>query len=151
MDKINKYILWALMAISIAITVIFFVGGTTDYDTTAGAMEAPVYTSTMINWCYVLMAIAAFATLFFAIYSFVIKAMYDIKSVIVPTVSVLGVALLLLITYTTADTTPINIVGYEGSQEPWIYKLTNMCMVTSAILASIATFVTLFGFIAKKF
>jgi hypothetical protein len=92
-----------------------------------------------------------FATLFFAIYSFVIKAKYDIKSVIVPTVSVLGVALLLLITYTTADTTPINIVGYEGSQEPWIYKLTNMCMVTSAILASIATFVTLFGFIAKKF
>lgn len=151
MEKINKYVLWVLMAISVIITVIFFVGGIESVDTTAGAMDAPVYTSTMINWCYVLLALAAIATVFFAMMTFVSKAMYDVKSIIVPLVSVIGLGLLLLITYTTADTTPINIVGYEGSQEPWIYKLTNMCMVTSAILASIATFVTLFGFIAKKF
>lgn len=151
MEKINKYVLWVLMAASVIITVIFFVGGIESVDTTAGAMDAPVHTSTMINWCYVLLALAAIATAFFAMMTFVSKAMYDVKSIIVPLVSVIGLGLLLLITYTTADTTPINIVGYEGSQEPWIYKLTNMCMVTSAILASIATFVTLFGFIAKKF
>ena len=62
-----------------------------------------------------------------------------------------GLALMLIITYFGADTTPMNIVGYEGSQEPWVYKITNMCMVSAMILAAIATFVTLFGFVLKRF
>lgn len=151
MQKINKYLLWALMAISLIVCIFFFCLGTEQYATTAGEMEAPAYTSMLLNWCYFLLILAAAATVAFAAITFGTKLKYDWKSVMVPTISVVVVAILLLATYWGADTTPINIIGYEGSQEPSIYRITNMCLTSSVVLAAIATFCTLFGFLAKKF
>ncbi len=150
LSNLNKYVLWLLMGLSVIVCAFFFLGGTEDVPTTAGDLEAPIYTSMMLNWSYILLAITAIVTVAFAVMTFISKVTYDWKSVIVPLISFVVLAVLLLATYFGADTTPINIVGYEGSQEPFIYQITNMCLVTSYILAAIATFVTLFGFLAKK-
>ncbi len=149
--EINKVVLAVLMAISVIVCAVFFLGGTEDVPTTAGDLEAPVYTSWMLNWSYILFALTAVVTIIFAVMTFVSKLSYDWKSVVVPMISFVVLVVLMLATYFGADTTPINIVGYEGSQEPYIYQITNMCLVSSIILAAIATFVTLFGFLVKKF
>lgn len=149
--EINRVVLAVLMAISVIVCAVFFFGGTEDVATTAGDLEAPVYTSLLLNWSYILFALTAIVTIAFAVMTFVSKLSYDWKSVVVPMISFVVLVVLLLATYFGADTTPINIVGYEGSQEPFIYQITNMCLVSSCILAAIATFVTLFGFLIKKF
>ncbi len=150
-NKISSIVLIALMAITLVICGFFYLGGEESVPTTAGDTDAPVYTSMMISWAYVLIIIAAVATLAFAILVFISKASYNPKSVIVPLITTLVLGVLLLATYFGADTTPISIIGYEGSHEPSIYRLTNMCITSAVVLAAVATFVTLFGFLAKKF
>ena len=149
-NKIPSIVLAVLMIITLIVCGFFYIGGEEAYATTAGEVDAPSYTSMLINWAYVLVLIASIATVVFALYTFILKATYNGKSVIVPLITFAALALLLLITYLCADTTPLNIVGYEGSQEPWVYRLTNMCIASSVILAAIATFVTIFGFLGKK-
>ena len=150
-DKIPSIVLAVLMVITLVICGLFYAGSTEAVECTSGSFDAPSHTDTMINWIYILIMIAGITTVGLAIVSFVIKLAKDPKSVIVPSVAMCGLALMLIITYFGADTTPMNIVGYEGSQEPWVYKITNMCMVSAMILAAIATFVTLFGFVLKRF
>lgn len=150
-SKISSFVLYALMAITVVVCAFFYIGDTESCSTTAGTLDAPVYTSMLINWAYILIVIAAVATLGFALMTFVSKVLYDVKSVIVPVVAVGVLAIVLLSTYFGADTTQMNIIGYEGSQEPWVYRVTNMCIVSSIVLAAIATIATLFGSLAKKF
>ena len=150
MSKISSYVFYALMAITLIVCFLFYViGDLESVDTTAGPMDASEYTSALIGWAYALIIIAAVATLAYALYTFITKLTYNVKSVITPMVSVAAVGILLLATYYGADTTPIAITGYEGSQEPWVYQLSNMCIVSAVVLAFIALVVTLLGFAAK--
>lgn len=149
-EKLPFIVLVILMAISIIICGVFYAGGTEPVECTSGSIDAPIGTDAMINWMYVLLVITTIVTIAFAILSFAIKFAQGPKAIIVPTIAIVGLAIMLIATYFGADTTPINIVGYEGSQEPWTYRLTNMCMVSSAILGVIATIVTLFGFLLKR-
>lgn len=150
-EKIPSIVLALLMAISLGICAWFYGGGTVDVECTSGSISAPKATDAMINWTYVLVLITAIATVVLATISFIIKSSQSMKSIMIPTIAMLALIIMLIATYFGADTTPINIVGYEGSQEPSVYRLTNMCMVSSAILATIATIVTLFGFLLKRF
>ncbi len=150
-SKISSIVLAALMGVTVLICAFFYLGDTEAFTTTAGEMDAPSNTSLMINWAYILIGFAAFATAALAILTFVSKLSYNWKSVMVPMITFVALGSLLLITYFGADTTPMNIVGYEGSHEPGIYQITNMCLVSAVVLAAIATFVTLFGWVAKRF
>lgn len=150
-EKIPSIALAVLMVITLILCGLFYAGGTESVECTSGSFDAPTHTDSMINWIYILIIVTGIATLGLAGLSFIIKIKKDPKSVIVPTVAMIFLVLMLCITYFGADTTPMSIVGYEGSQEPWVYRITNMCMVTSAILATIATIVTLFGFLLKRF
>ena len=149
--SLPNLVLRGLLAIAIVFTLIFFCGSTENYDCNGISFEAPSFTPAFIALAYVFVGIATVVTLAFAIMSFVSKLSYNPKSVFVPLISVAALALLLIITYCAADTQPMNITGYEGSQEPWVYKITNMCMVTSFILAGIACVVTLGSSLVKKF
>ena len=138
------------MAISVIICAYFFLSAPKEFETTAGMMEAPEATDWIINLCYAFIGLACIATVVFVLISFISQVLFNPKSVLVPVVAIVALAVLMISTYFGADVTPINIIGYEGSQEPFIYQITNMCMVTSAVLGGIAVFVTLFGFLIKK-
>lgn len=146
-----NFILWGLLAITIVFTLIFFCGSTENYDCNGISFDAPSFTPAFIALAYVFIGIATVVTFAFAIKSFVSKLSFDPKSVFVPLISVAALALLLIITYCAADTTPIHIIGYDGSQEPWELSLTNMCMVSAFVLAGIACVVTLGSSLVKKF
>ena len=62
--NISKYLLWALMAISLVLVGIFFFGGFVEG--TAGTSRAePRITEAILRWAYVLFLIAAFFALVF--------------------------------------------------------------------------------------
>lgn len=149
LNKISSYVFYVLMAITLVVCGMFYLGDLESVPTTAGDMEAPVNTSALIGWAYALVIIAAVATLAYALYTFVSKLTYNWRTVITPLVSVAAVGILLLATYYGADTNPIAITGYEGSQEPWVYQLSNMCIVSAVVLAVIALLATVLGFVAK--
>ncbi|MBR5695451.1 MAG: hypothetical protein IKX43_04355 [Paludibacteraceae bacterium] len=145
-----KFILWGLVALTIVFTLIFFCGGTESYLCNGISIEAPSFVSTFIGLAFAFIILATVVTIAFAIKSFVSKLSYDPKSVMVPLIFVGVLAVLLLITYFGADTTKMSITGYEGSQEPWVYRITNMCMVSSFILAAIAFLATICSSLFKK-
>ncbi len=136
--NIPKYILWALLAVTIVFSLIFFFGSTEKVTCNGIPLDAPTFTSAYLVLAVVFVAIATLVTLAFAIKSFASKVSYDSKSVMIPLIAFAALALLLIITYFGADTQKINIVGYEGAQDPWVYQITNMCIVSSFVLAGIA-------------
>ena len=151
MNNIPKFILWALMAITIVITAIFFLGGTEHVMCNGIDFEAPTTTSLFIGLAFAFIIVAALVTAALAALSFSHKIASDPKAVFVPIIAFAALAVLLLATYWVADTTPINIIGYEGGHEPWIYRLSNMCMCSAFVLAAIACLVTLTSSLFKKF
>ncbi|MBO7607071.1 MAG: hypothetical protein J6T28_05585 [Paludibacteraceae bacterium] len=148
--NIPKYILWALVALTIIFTLLFFCGSTEMYTCNGIQIEAPSFVPTFLGLAYAFIILATLATLAFALKSFVSKLMTDPKSVMVPLIFVGVLCVLLLVTYFGADTTKMTITGYEGSQEPWVYRITNMCMMSSFILAAIAFIATIGSSLFKK-
>ncbi len=148
--NIPKYILWGLVALTIIFTLIFFCGDTESYSCNGISIEAPSFVPTFIGLAYAFIILASLVTLVFALKSFVSKLMTDPKSVMVPLIFVGALGVLLLVTYFCADTKVIEITGYEGSKEPWVYRITNMCMMSSFILAAIAFIATIGSSLFKK-
>ena len=133
--NIPKYILWGLVALTIIFALIFFCGSTESYPCNGINIDAPSFTPTFIGLAFVFIILASLVTLVFALITFVSKLMVDPKSVII---------------YFGADTTKMSITGYEGSHEPWVYRITNMCMITSFILAGVAFIATIGSSLFKK-
>ncbi|MBR5972852.1 MAG: hypothetical protein IK017_09410 [Paludibacteraceae bacterium] len=150
-SNISRYVLYALLLITLIVCGFFYFGGESMESTPAGQFPTPVFTSTLMYWAFALVIIAALATLCFALLTFASKVSYDAKSVLVPVIFVGVLGVILLITYLAADTTPYTIVGLEHPITAGEMSLANMCIVTSVILACIAAFVSFFGFLAKKF
>ena len=148
--NIPKYILWGLVALTIIVALIFFCGSTESYPCNGINIDAPSFTPTFIGLAFVFIILASLVTLAFALITFVSKLMVDPKSVMVPLIFVGVLAVLFLITYFGADTTKMSITGYEGSHEPWVYRITNMCMITSFILAGVAFIATIGSSLFKK-
>ena len=148
LNKIPTIALAVLLAISVLISIMFFCGG--DVDPNAEYLE-PNFTGALLNWGYILIGVAAIATIIVAIVGFIIKIQADTRSAITSLVGIGVVALLLIITYSAADTTPFSNISEDTDQSEFSLKITNMCIVSSFILAAIATFVSLFGFLVKRF
>ncbi len=151
MNNIPKYVLWALMAVTIVIALIFFFGSSEQVMCNGIPFEAPTSTSAFLSLAFAFIIIAVIATLILAVLSFLNKVFSDTKAVLVPLAAFGVLVLLLLITYFSADTTPISIVGYEGDQDPYVYRLTNMCMTSAFVLAAVACIATLCSSLFKKF
>ena len=151
MKNFPQYILWALMAITILFSLLFFFGSEETVNCNGIDFEAPTFTSSFITLAFTFIVIAALATIALAALSFANKVASNPKAVLVPLVAFGVLAVLLLATYFGADTNPINIIGYEGSQEPYVYRLTNMCMTSAFVLAIVACVATLCSSLFKKF
>ena len=133
-----KYVLWGLLCVTLVFAGIFFFGPSESYVFNGSKFDAPSLTSGFLILAVAFIIIAAVVTLVSAAVTFGSRLVYDRKKVMVPLIAVLILAVLFLITYFGADTTKLNITGYEGSHDAWVYRITNMCMVSSFVLAAIA-------------
>ena len=79
LNKIPTIALAVLLAISVLISIMFFCGG--DVDPNAEYLE-PNFTGALLNWGYILIGVAAIATIIVAIVGFIIKIQADTRSAI---------------------------------------------------------------------
>lgn len=145
-NKIPQIALIAMLAISVIIALMFFLGG--DVNPDAEYVE-PNFTGALLNWAYVLIALVVTVTIIAALIGFSNSISSKPKSAMVSLGGILVMALLLGITYMSADTAALPISGIEQSETD--LRLSGMCIVSAFILAGIASFVSLFGFLAKRF
>ena len=149
--KLNKIIpnilLATLLAITAIVCLLFYLGG--NVDPTAEIPE-PVYTDLLLNFTYVLFALAFIAAIVSAVTMFITKIAANPKSAMVAFIGVGALALLMILTYALGDTTPLKILGFDGDQTSFNLRLTDMCLYSSYILFGIAVIVSGLSFLSKR-
>ena len=108
--KIFKYLLWALMILSVVILVWGFLKG---FEANDGAA-----TNVLLGWAYVVLGIALASVICVGIY---IRATTEPKSLITIGIVVLGAAVLFGLCYVLASGAPA--VGYSGTRIPTATEL----------------------------
>jgi FtsH-binding integral membrane protein len=146
-EKLPKFTLWALFAISLVIAGFFIFGGQIEFDEGIGEelLSAPVHTEMFLNWTYALFAIAVIATLVASVFTFVTNFRKNPKKGI-GTLAVLVVfALVFVISWAIGSPEKLEIIGYEGTDNVGFWaQYADMCMYATIIFAS-ATILALLG------
>ncbi len=130
MEKISKYssyVMYALMALSLIFMALIMFGGTIEGD----PLETPVYSDLIIRYAYFLVIGALAAVFAFEIYKIVLHPSSAKNTLIFSG----GMVVFLFIAYLFADGTPMEIIGYEGSDNvPSMLKVTDTGLFTFYIL-----------------
>ena len=92
----------------------------------AGPMEAdaatPSFLDSALNWTYIMIFGALVITLIFEIFNVIMNPANTKRTLL----STVGVVIVLVIAWSLADGTPLQIIGYEGSDNvPSMLKLTD--------------------------
>lgn len=106
-EKILKIVTLVMFAITVVILGMFIWGG----EVPDQQYTTPVYTASLLNWAYVLFIIAIIAAVLFPIVRLFTRPKQAMKSFI----GLAVLAVVVLIAYAMADGTPMNIVGYSGT------------------------------------
>lgn len=137
--KIRKISSWTLLltsVISLVVLGLFFGGGVVN---PGEEMKEYVYTALLINWMYVVFALAAVSTLIFACWQFASSLKTDPKG------SFMGLAVivlffgLLFLTYAIGDGTPLggmNADSQKYNTEFWL-KTTDMWIYSTYVLVGL--------------
>ena len=107
LGKISNILIAVLIIITVVVTVMFAVGG----ELPGGSQySTPIYTSTLLNWAYILLGIATISALIFPIIRLVSRPKQAVNTFIGLGIlaAVIGVARAM------ADGTPLNLIGYTG-------------------------------------
>ena len=126
-NKILGILTIAMFVITVVLLGLFMFGGSVpnqQYDT-------PVYTSALLNWSYVLFAIAIIAAVVFPIARLATRPQQAMKSFI----GLGAVVVLILIAYAMSDGTPMKITGYTGPDNiPSTLKFSDTILYTMYFL-----------------
>ena len=146
--KISNWTLMALTTISIVVLALFFLGGITPESTEK--WKEYNYTSELLYWMYVMLALAIIALLGFGLFSFGISLKSNPKGAIGSVGVLVVIAALFGITYAIGDPTPIasitnadiakyNVPMWLKVSDMWIYSIYIL-----AVLCIVALFATQF-------
>ena len=104
--KILNLVTIVMFVITVVLLGLFMFGG----EVPNQPYTTPVYTSTLLNWAYILCGIAIIAAIIFPVIRLFTRPKHAMKSFI----GLAGVVVVILIGYALADGTPIKLVGYTG-------------------------------------
>ena len=104
--KILNLVTIVMFVITVVLLGLFMFGG----EVPNQPYTTPVYTSTLLNWAYILCGIAIIAAIIFPVIRLFTRPKQAMKSFI----GLAGVVVVILIGYALADGTPIKLVGYTG-------------------------------------
>jgi hypothetical protein len=143
--KISRYFLWALMAISLVLVVIFFFGGFVK-GTAGTSLAEPLITDTILNWAKVLFVIAAFFSLAFPLV-FIAGNLKSAKRLGI--VIVVG-AVLIFISSRLASDELLNLIQYTGPDNvPGTLKVVGTLIIFTYILGIVAILSILYSAISN--
>jgi len=128
--KILNITLIVIMSITGVITFMYFYAGYTP-ESAGSLYPEPIYTSVLLNWSYLLFALAIVATLVFALLALIKNPKNAMSTLIV--LAVFGV--IILVSYLMADGTLLNLPGYTGTDNtPAMLKFADTILFTTYIL-----------------
>ncbi|MDL2251862.1 hypothetical protein LJC12_03335 [Odoribacter sp. OttesenSCG-928-J03] len=126
-EKILNIVTIVLFAITLVLLGLFIFGG----EVPDQAYTTPVYTGALLNWAYVLVVIAIISAIIFPIIRLFTRPKEAMKSFL----GLGAIVVLILIAYAMADGTPLNIVGYNGTDnEPSTLIFTDTLIYTMYLL-----------------
>lgn len=109
---IGKVAMYVMMLVSIVLCVLSAQEGD------AGAKADGSMTGVALIWSYIILGLGVVAAIVSAIFGAIINSGNILKSLIV----VVACIALVLICWSLSDSTPLKIIGYEGTEncEPWL-------------------------------
>lgn len=134
--KIRKLSSWTLLIISIISVIvlgIFFGGGVED---PSAEIKNYIYTGLLLDWTYVVFAITLVALAVLALWQFASVLKTNPKSALRSLIVVVLFALLLIITYSMGDGTPLTTLNADSQtyNTPFWLKATDMWIQSSLVL-----------------
>ena len=147
LNKLSSIVLYVLCAITIVITLLFFLGG--DVDPNADYVE-PVYTNAMINLMYACFFLTAILAAVSAIWQFVIKLSSNKGSAIKTVVSFGLVIILLVVSYFISSGEQFTLLGSGEVVAEDTVRMVDMMIYTIYAQSFIAILLMIFGPLTKK-
>ena len=142
LSKILNYILIALFVVSAVFSLMFYVGGEIE----GATYHTPVYTDPFINWGIILFFITIVVTIVFEGVSLILRPQNAVRTLI----SIGILAVVVLISYSLSDVTPLVLPGYEGSDNvPSMLMMTDMLLYSTYFLVVALLGVIVFAEVSK--
>lgn len=144
LSKILNYVLYLLLAVALVFAAIFYFG---EWDMDH-AHPHPLFTDTFLDLAKVFVFITAGVTLVFEIINVVTRPKNAVRTLI----SIGIVLVLVLIAYSMADTTPMHLPAYQGSDNvPSMLSLGGTILYTMYFLLGGAVVAILYTELSRMF
>lgn len=144
LSRVLNFVLIALLAITAVLAGMFYFGGEIE----GAAYDTPIYTDPFLNWGIILVFATAAITIVFEIISLILQPKNAVRSL----VSIVVLAVVVFISYTLGDTTPLKLPGYEGTDNvASMLILSDMFLYSTYFLVGILIVTILYTEVAKMF
>jgi uncharacterized membrane protein len=150
--KIRKISSWTLLIvaiISLVLFVLFYFGGVGE--PLNGEWKNPAYTSEVLIWSYVLLAICAISMILFGIMQFFNKFRTNPKGAITSLAVFVGFVVLLIIAYTVGDVTKLSGINADSQKynvDSWL-KITDMWLYAMYTLLVLSVLAMIWGSVKR--
>ena len=146
-SKLSRYVLWAIMVVSLVLIGFFFFGGFVE-NTEGTSLAEPLITETILRWAYILLIITLALAVVFQLLS-----MFSSVKALKRAGIVLGIAaVFIFISYQLADDTILNLIQYSGPDNvPATLKWVGTGLIFTYILGILAILSILYTAIANIF
>ena len=145
--RISKYVLYALIAVTVVVAALFFLGGYVDES--AEYLE-PNFTSSLMYLMYAFVAVATLLVVADAVFGFVRKAVASPKNALRSLIGVGLLAVLLLVTFLFSNGGQVNVLGLDNPPSQTELRLVDMQLYTVYVLLGVSIVAMLFGGFVKK-
>lgn len=140
-----KVALYGLIAVSVILTIMFWIGGGSEVVINGETWNEPTHTALYLNWAYLLCGIAVFFTLAFALVYFVMGFISNPKKGIITLLVIALFAAVFVVSWNLGSDAKMDIIGYDGTDNVGVMaKYSDMCLYATYTLVA-AIIVTLFG------
>jgi len=147
LSRISTYVLYALMAISVVLIILFFFGGYVE-GTKGTNFAEPIHTNIALIWAFVLFMITLITALVFPLAFLIMNPKQAIRFLIG-----LGVvAVVIFIAYQLGSDELLNLINYNGPDNvPKTLKMVDTGLFVTYFLALIAVVSILYNEVSKMF
>jgi len=144
LTKILNIVLYVLLAITLVFAGLFYFGG----DEVGAALHTPIYSDSFLNWGKLLVVVTAGVTVIFEVLSLIFNARNAVRTFIS-----MGVLLVIaFIAYGISDSTPMEIIGYNGPDNvPSMLSMAGTMLYGTYILFGVVVVAILYTELSRMF
>ncbi|WP_352421665.1 hypothetical protein [Proteiniphilum sp.] len=131
--RTSRFTLYISVLITLVVLGLFYLGGQVPaHEKFVADMSQPKFTDIILYWAYVLLAVTIVVLIGFAIVGFLKGLKENPKKALTGLLTLVGLAVLLIVTYAIGDGTILSIPGYEGKDNvPPTLKMTDMWLYSA--------------------